>query len=169
MIRSDCKWTSNTTYITNKAKARLWFLRRLKSLGASLATLVEIFKLFLRSAVEMAVPLWSGALTCDEINKIERVQKIAVKIILGNSYRNYDEALERLELDTLEERREHICLKFAKRCTRSETFKHWFPRRPRIDTRNEEVFLRPTVKTKRYLISSIPHLVDLLNQDGKCK
>ena len=132
MTRSDCKWKSNTTYITNKAKARLWFLRRLKSLGASQATLVELFKLFLRSAVEMAVPVWSGALTCDEINKIERVQKIAVKIILGNSYRNYDEALERLELDTLEERREHICLKFAKRCTRSETFKHWFPRRPSI-------------------------------------
>ena len=117
----------------------------------------------------MAVPVWSGALTCDEINKIERVQKIAVKIILGNSYRNYDEALERLDLDTLKDRRDHICLKFAKRCTKSETFKHWFPRRPRTNTRNDEVFLRPTVKTKRYWISSLPHLVDLLNQDGKTK
>ena len=40
MIRSDCKWSSNTTYIVNKAKSRLWFLRRLKMLGASENTLV---------------------------------------------------------------------------------------------------------------------------------
>ena len=123
MIRSDCKWSSNTKYITDKAKARLWFLRRLKLLGASQATLVEIFKLFLRSAMEMAVPVWSGAITCAEINKIERVQKTAVKLILGNAYTNYDEALVKLDLDTLQERRDLICLKFAKRCTKNHKFK----------------------------------------------
>ena len=68
------------------------------------------------------------------------MQKIAVKIILGNSYKNYDEALERLDLDTLEERIDHISLKFAKCCTKSEALKQWFPKRPSIDTRNEEVF-----------------------------
>ena len=115
----------------------------------------------------MAVPVWSGALTCAEIIKIERVQKTAVKLILGNSYTNYDEALVKLDLDTLEERRDQICLKFAKRCTKNHKFKHWFPKTSKIETRNGDTYLRPTAKTKRYMISSIPHLVDLLNQDAK--
>ena len=138
MIRSDCKWTSNTKYITNKAKTRLWFLRRLKLLGASQATLVDIYKSFLRSAVEIAVPVWAGAITNDENHKIERVQKNAVKLIIGNSYRNYTEALKKLNLDTLQKRRDKICLKCAKRCTKSNKFKHWFPKRSTVDTRNKE-------------------------------
>ena len=113
MIRSDCKWTSNTKYITNKAKSRLWYLRRLKNLGASNETLLDVYKLNVRSALEMAVPLWTGSITASEINTIERVQKISLKLILGNSYENYIQALEKLNLDDLETRREKLCLKFA--------------------------------------------------------
>ena len=80
MIRSDCKWSSNTTYIVNKAKSRLWFLRRLKALGASQQTLIDMFRSFVRSALEMAVPLWAGALTQADINSIERVQKVSMKM-----------------------------------------------------------------------------------------
>ena len=69
-IQSDCKWASNTKYMTNKAKSRFWYIRRLKKLGASVTTLLDLFKLRVRSAVEMAVPLWAGAITQKEIKSI---------------------------------------------------------------------------------------------------
>ena len=118
-----------------------------------------------RSAVEMAVPLWGGSITVGDSNTIERVQKIALKLILGPHYESYDQALEKLSLDSLKTRRENLCLKFAKKCTKNVRFEHWFPKKKSMNTRYKEVYLKPRAKTKRYLKSSIPYLVDLLNKD----
>ena len=117
----------------------------------------------------MAVPLWSGSITKKEINSIERVQKISVKLILGNRYINYDHALRTLELDNLEERRSDICLKFAKKCVKNVKFKHWFPKVASANTRSKIMYIKPSGKTKRYLTSSIPHLVQILNENEKSK
>ena len=165
MIRSDCKWSSNTTYIVNKAKSRLWFLRRLKALGASEETLIDMFRSFVRSALEMAVPLWAGALTQADINSIERVQKVAMKMIQGDQYFDYVQSLEDLNLKSLDTRRNKICLKFAKKCVKDDKFKHWFPKKVKISPRTEEKFIRPPWNTKRYLTSSIPHLINILNKN----
>ena len=165
IIRSDCKWSSNTKFMTNKAKSRLWFLRRIKYLGASIETQLDLYKLYVRSAVEMAAPLWTGSLNKTDIAAIERVQKNSVKFILGNQYRTYDEALKRLNLDTLELRRKKLCLKFARKTSKNENFKHWFPKKSSLNTRSKEIYIEPTFKTKRYQKSSIPHLINLLNED----
>ena len=165
IIQSDCKWSSNTTYIVNKAKSRLWFLRRLKALGASEQTLIDMFKSFVRSALEMALPLWAGALTQADINSIERVQKVAVKMIQGDQYFDYGQSLEDLNLKSLDTRRDEICLKFAKKCVKGDKFKHWFPKKVKISPRTEETFIRPPWNTKRYLTSSIPHLINILNKN----
>ena len=46
---------------------------------------------------------------------LERVQKSAVRIILNKPYENYYEALDQIDLESLADRREHLCLKFAKK------------------------------------------------------
>ena len=43
IISDDLKWHSNTAHITKKAYSRLWVLRRLKKMGASRQTLVDVF------------------------------------------------------------------------------------------------------------------------------
>ena len=55
--------------------SRLWFLRRLKLLGASQETLLEIYKLFCHSVLEFGAPVWSGALSKKNVQDIERVQR----------------------------------------------------------------------------------------------
>ena len=45
------------------------------------------------------------------------MQKSALRCILGDSYTGYKDALEKL---SLEERREQMCLKFAKQCLKLE-------------------------------------------------
>ena len=137
----------------------------MKSLGASKKTLLELFKLYVRSKLETGVAVWAGSITVNEKNILERVQKTALKIILGNSYRDYNQALEYLNLDTLQIRREKKCLKFAKRSLKNYRFKHWFPKRTSKNTRYKETFIMPTkTKTKRYLTSSIPYMIGLLNR-----
>ena len=64
--------------------------------------------------MEQESPLFSGALSQNNIQDIEEVQKMVFKIILRGQYHSYGNALELLEQKTLEERRQAISLKFAK-------------------------------------------------------
>ena len=58
--------------------------------------------------------------------KIERVQKCALLIILGDKYESYKNALLTTHLETLEKRREILTLKFAKKAIKHKKFKEWF-------------------------------------------
>ena len=46
-------------------------------------------------------------------NKIERIQKTCLKVILGDMYMDYSSALEMTGLDTLQTRRLKRCLNFS--------------------------------------------------------
>ena len=52
MLTSDLKWRENTEFITKKAYKRLWLIKRLKQLGASTASLVDMYTKHVRSVVE---------------------------------------------------------------------------------------------------------------------
>ena len=54
---------------------------------------------------------------------MERVQKTAVKIILGTNYIGYKKALLKLDIDDLSTRRENLCLDFAVKCTKKSKIK----------------------------------------------
>ena len=133
-------------------------------LGASESTLIEMFTSHVRSNLELAVPFWAGALTQSDKNSIERVQKIALKIVQGNSYFDYIQSLDDLELETLDTRRDILCLKFTKKCLKNKRFKQWFPQNKKVNSRSFGKYIVPNWKTKRYLISSIPNLINILNQ-----
>ena len=51
---------------------------------------------------------------------IERVQKTFLKVILVDDYQGYQEALETCGIETLKTRRERLCLRFARKCIKSE-------------------------------------------------
>ena len=76
--------------------------------------------------MELAVLAWAPGLTGKEVKQMERVQKSALAIILGDSYKSYKQALEKLEVESLESRREKICLAFEKQALKSEKFNKWF-------------------------------------------
>ena len=78
--------------------------------------LVNIYILYLRSILEQSCQLWHYAITEEENSELERVQKVATKVILDSKYTDYHSALEILNLETLRERRKKLCLKFSKKC-----------------------------------------------------
>ena len=66
-----------------------------------------------------------------------------MKIILGDKYIGYKKSLEKLEMETLNERREQICLTFAKACVKNPKFKNMFPKNIKthqMETRNPDIF-----------------------------
>ena len=57
---------------------------------------------------------------------IERVQKVALHIILGDKYDSYEKAQELTTMETLEKRRNKLCLKFAKKAEKNVQHMNWF-------------------------------------------
>ena len=99
---------------------------------------------------------------------------MACKVILKERYNNYTSALESLNLENLEKRREDLCLRFAKNCLRFEKTKTMFPLNiididAQSNLRNTEKFHVQFANTSRLLDSAIPQLQRALNADAKKK
>ena len=89
------------------------------------------------------------------------------EIILGEGYESYKKALNTLNLETLEERREYLCLTFARRCIKNEKTQKMFPLNIKLhnmETRNKEKFDVKHANTDRLRNSSIIYMQNLLNQ-----
>ena len=92
-------------------------IRNLKRLGASPIELIDVYQKQVRSILELAVPVWTAGLTMDDIRELERVQKTALAIILGRKYDGYQDALFELQIESLKDRRQDLCIKFAKKAS----------------------------------------------------
>ena len=59
------------------------------------------------------MPVWQPGVTQQEVRQIERVQRCAFYIILGDHYVSYDSALDKLECQSHVDRRIKLCENFA--------------------------------------------------------
>ena len=91
-------------------------IRRLKGLGASSAEILDVFNKQIRCVLEMAVAVWEPGLTQAQSKQLERVQQCAFYIIMGNTFTNYDAAVNFLGSEKLSVRRSTLCLSFALKC-----------------------------------------------------
>ena len=77
------------------------------------------------------------------------MQRCAVKVILQERYTDYDSALSDLSLSKLSDRREEICLTFAKSCTQNRKTTDWFPLKNEHEHFNRMRYMKlnlPTLK-----------------------
>jgi hypothetical protein len=165
ILTSDLKWHMNTKHITTKGFQRLWMLRRLKQLGASQSELMDVYVKQVRSILEFAAVVWNSGLTKENIAQIERVQKSAFSIILGQNYNSYDSALQALNMETLSSRREALSIKFAKKAAQHPRHSTWFEPQPQAsNTRSVKLQYKPVYyRTERFKNSPVPYLTSLLN------
>jgi hypothetical protein len=164
IISSDLTWTANTQYIVDRCNSKTWILRRLKKLGASHEDLLNVYCKQIRSIAEFAVPVWNSFLTGEDIAKLERLQKIALHIILGDQYKSYSSALKATRLSKLSERRRKTCMKFAKRAQKNTKFSKWFKPNPKVQRRVKQPKFCPVIcKKQRFEKSPLSYLTGLLN------
>ena len=69
--------------------------------GTDLEDLKDVYYKQVRSILEFSVPVWNSNITKQEIYDIERVQKCFMHIIMGDDYYNYQAALEKMNMETL--------------------------------------------------------------------
>ena len=165
-LNSSLSWDDNTKLINKKCFEKMWMLKRLKKLGANQEDLLQVYLKQIRCLAEYAVPVWSSSLTGVNSAKIERIQKSATRIILGDAYTSYSRALETLGIQRLANRRKLLCLKFALKCEKDPKFSKWF----KLNTKNRNTRQKPTKycevysHTERFYRSPIAYLTRLLNE-----
>ena len=171
MLTNDLKWDVNTDYLVRKANTRMEMRRKVASFTNSREDKKDIYILYIRSILEQSSVVWHSSLTKENEEDLERVQKSAVRIILGKNYTNYEEALIQVDLDSLKIRREELCKRFAKNCIKSENFRansifHKKIKEHKMNTRNEESFKVDYSNTGRLMKSAIPYMQRILNQEN---
>ena len=168
IVTNDLKWKKNTSFIVKKANKRLELLRKISNFGADLEDMKNIYILYIRSLLEQSCTVWHSALTKENTQDLERIQKTSLKIILKEKYKNYEHALKILDLESLCNRREWLCLKFAKKCLKNEKMKKYFPQNLKMHemkTRNPDKFNIRTGHTERLKKSPITYMQYLLNNE----
>ena len=121
----------------------------------------------IRSILELASPVWHSGLTKAQAAEIERVQKIALWIIQGNSKESYENRLEELEIERLSTRRQKLCVKFASKAVKSR-HSEMFPKRDATGYNTRQVFgpyFESRSNTNRCYNSPLNFLTRLLNEN----
>ena len=120
-------WTAGQKGGVDTSAARMRVLHKFSEFSAPTEDMVTIYVSYVRSILEQSCTVWHSSLTIEDSEDLERVQKSAMKIILKEEYLSYEQALEKLMLCKLSERREKMCLKFAKNCTKNDLTSDLFP------------------------------------------
>ena len=142
-------------------------LRKLHHFDIPLEDLVMIYNMYVRSVLEYNSNVWFSSLTNEERENIERVQRVACKIILKEDYINYNEALKMLNLQTLSDRRQMLAGRFANKCVKNERFCNLFPLAKNTKTRSNDKYAEMFSDTCRLKDSSLPAMRRILNKEGK--
>ena len=135
----------------------------MKGLDLTSAQMLDIYSKEVRSILEMSVPVWHAGLTRKQSACIKRVQKLAFRIILGQQYKTYGNALNILKVQTLKERRLELCKKFALKNFKSE-FSFFQPRQCQVKNRSKAIVQVYRCDSASFEKSSLPFLSKLLNQ-----
>ena len=169
-ISDDLSWSRNCKEITIKAFSRLSMLTKLKYVGVSVEDLLDIYKLHIRSITEYCSVVFHSRLTKEESDKLERIQRVCLKIILGHMYIDYESALEMSGLETLKSRRVKRCLDFSLKCIEHPKNNRLFPLNTRTygqDRNTKETFEVNWARTESYKNSTIPYCQRMLNDHFK--
>ena len=169
-------WQRNTKEIMKRTYASMSMLTKLKYAGLSRRKLIHIYCLFVRSYTEYCSVAWHDSLTQDQTKAIERLQMVALKIILGgdsprkpDGHFDYFEALKLCNLKSLFDRREARTLSFGKKSSKHPSLKRLFPLHEDIledqpNLRNQEKFHVNFARTASYQNSAIPSIQRRLNK-----
>ena len=144
---------------------RLWKLRRMKALHLDPDFIFDVYIKEVRPILELAAPVWHSSLTKAQSQAIERVQKVALSIILGEPHTNYELACSIFCAEPLDSRRDGLCLQFAKKTSSKSRHTDLFLPSPHtVNTRqNIKQFSEHRCHNKRFYNSPLPYLTRLLN------
>ena len=168
IITSDLRWDRNVDYLVKDANKRMLMLHAASKFTSDKNVLKLIYYSRIRCKLDQSAVVWNSSLTQKNVSDLERVQKSAVRIICGKNYESYSNTLSELGMKSLSERRNILCLKFAKKSLKVDNFGHLFPLNSKshdMRTRKGNIYKVAKSYSKKYLQSAIPSMQRLLNKD----
>jgi hypothetical protein len=155
-LDANLSWSSHIEAIVSKATQRLYFLKQLKRAGVPHAQLIHFYLAVIRPVLEYAAPVWHHLLNKTQAEKIEAIQRRAIKIIYVCTHgMPYCNALFIAGLNSLAKRREHLSSKLFQSIIEPSSCLHALlppPRDPSVLTRlrSASTFPRVPSRTKKY-------------------
>ena len=166
IISDDMSWQANTSNLVQKAYKRMTILRKLNQFKVSIEDMLKIYVLYIRSIIEQSSVVWSSSLTQQEENSLERVQKIALRIVYQENYISYENALQMSNFTTIKKRFEILLYRFAVKCVKTPKTQHMIPfKKEPARGRRKETYEVPIARKERLFKSSIPTMARLLNKN----
>ena len=87
--------------------------------------------------------MWNSGTTKTQIKEIEKIQKVALRIILGDDYSSYDVACNAFDISTLSSRRAQLCSNFAIKLFKGPRREQFFTLASQnVNTRNDRKLVK---------------------------
>ena len=117
--------------------------------------------------LEFGVPIWNSGLTKAQVREIENIQKVALKIILDDSYLSYNVACTLMSALPLEYRRADLSTNFAIKLYKSPRCSEFFePTKKCVNTRSDQPLVHEKMSnTKRCHNAPHNYLARLVNKN----
>ena len=120
----------------------------------------------MRSILEFGTPIWHSSISEHDADRIEQVQKKVFRLVLQKQYKSYEEACLTFKTQSLKNRREQLCLKFARKEVKRED-SIFTKYKPTIKNRHthKKLVQEFYCRTDRFYKSAIPYLARMINED----
>ena len=165
VLSDDMSWQANTKYLVKKAYTRMLILRRLNEFNVDRRDMIKIYILFIRVVIEQSSVVWSSSLTQQDMDSLERTQKVALRIIFQDEYISYQNALNLSGLLSVSDRYKTLLYKFAVKCVRNPKTEDIIQKNEVCDRlRHKETYAVPMAKKQRLFKSAIPTMARMLNE-----
>ena len=163
-INNRLRWDSHVEYICNKARQRIWALRRLLQLNLDHETIIDFFLKEVRTILEYGAVVFHSGLTRQQSNSIESIQRGFFKMVTQSLQLklSYSEACIFFCCDKLEFRRLDLCKTFLKRNIDNPLHSNMFKKTiPSYNTRSGIKLSQYQTRTKRFAQSPLVFLTKL--------
>ena len=154
VIQNNLKWNNHIESIVTKGSKRLHILRVLRRGGVEINDLITTYTALIRSLLEYCCVVWHHALPSYLSQELERVQKRAL------NPNPYSEALQLLNLRTLDKRRNELCVKTLEKISRGGPLVKHLPMTSQhmhhYQTRGAYKYVLPKCRTERLRRSFFP-------------
>ena len=134
--------------------------------------MVHLWIVYCRSILEQSSVIWHSSLTKQNEIDLERTQKTFAKFLLKDKYITYEDAIFKLNLPTLSERRQQLNLKFANKGIENNTLGDLFQtnkKTHKMNTRNINAYKVDQALTERRKKFSVIYMQNQLNLQEKEK
>jgi hypothetical protein len=155
-ISNTLQWECHVEAVCSKAASRLYFLKQLKRAGLQSHDLLYFYITCIRPILEYACIIWHHGLTAAQSDRLESLQKRALRIIYSfTPDSSYHALMEEANLVSLHDRRiEQGRTFFHHMCNPHSCLHYLLPPKRNAQLlnklRNANKYPLPLVKTKRY-------------------